>query len=273
MPYPAYCVVNKITLMLPFLKSFKTFIICAVLPFNSAKVIPFDTNNFMILVNTSTLLNTINFPSGLFLIISNKVSSLLRIPFPILLILSSTGTISLVISFLILATALTIAVIFSGLLISARQSGHFLLTELLVFEFRNLKRQPPQNIWVHSNIIGCVTLSKHIEHILLLISVIRSVKSLIFPSIITISLSIVFKRFALVSSAISRPNIYSRSFCLFDRFLFISAQINSAIPSSVSFLPPKSLIAPEISLALILSKIALLIYFLIIFKYLDILQR
>ena len=87
----------------------------------------------------------------------------------------------------------------------------------------------------------------------------RSVKSLIFPSIITISLSIDLIRFALVSSKMSSPSVYSRSFCLFDKFLFISAQINVAIPSSVSFLPPKSLIAPEISLALILSKIELLI--------------
>ena len=67
------------------------------------------------------------------------------------------------------------------LLISARQSGHFLtFVELYVLAFRKLNRQEPQNIWVHSNMIGCVTLSKHIEHILVLISVIRSVKSLIF---------------------------------------------------------------------------------------------
>ena len=87
------------------------------------------------------------------------------------------------------------------LLISARQSGHFLIfVELYVLAFRKLNRQEPQNIWVHSNIIGCVTLSKHIEHILVLISVIRSVKSLIFPSMITISLVIAFTRFAFVSS-------------------------------------------------------------------------
>ena len=254
MPYPAYCVVNNMTLIAPFLKSFKTFIICVVCPFNSANVMLFSTNNLIILVNTSTLLNTINFPSGLFLIISKRVSSLLRIPFPILLTFS-TGTISLVISFLIL----TIAVKFSVLLISARQSGHLLLIEPIVFALRNLKRHPPQNICVHSNIIGCVTLSKQIEHILLLISVIRSVKSLIFPSIIWISLSIFFKRAALFSSKISSANIYSLSLCLFDKFLFISAQIRVAIPSSVSFLPPKSLIAPEISFALILSNIELLI--------------
>ena len=83
-----------------------------------------------------------NFPSGLFLIISNRVSSLLRIPLPILFALSSTGTISFVISFLIL----TIAVKFSVLLISARQSGHLLLIEPPVFALRNLKRHPPQNI-------------------------------------------------------------------------------------------------------------------------------
>ena len=279
-PYPAYCVVNKMTFITPFLKSFSTFIICEVFPFNSAKVILLDTSIFIILVNTSTLLNTMNFPSGLFLIISNKVSSLLRIPLPILLIPSQTGG---AISFLISSLMLTIAVKFSVLLISARQSGHLLLIALceaccecgglFVLALRNLNRQPPQNIWVHSNMIGCDTLSKQIEQILLLISVIRSVKSLIFPSIIVISLSIVFRRFALFSSNMSSPEIYSRSLCLLERFLFISAQISVAMPSSVSFLPPRSLIAPEISLALILSNIELLMYFLMIFRYLDILQR
>ena len=276
MPYPAYCVVNKMTLIIPFLKSFNTFIMCDVFPFNSAKVMPFDTNNLMIFVNTSTLLNTMNLPSGLFFNISNNVSSLLRIPLPILLLFLSSTAISLVIaapaapapSFLH-----TIAVKFSVLLISARQSGHFFVIAPSVLALRNLKRHPPQKIWVHSRIIGCVTLSKHIEHILLLISVIRSVKSFILPSIDVISLSIVFRRFALFSSTISRLAIYSRSLCLFDRFLFISAQINVAISSSVSFFPPKSLIAPEISLAFILSNIELLMYFLMIFRYFDILQR
>ena len=119
-PEPAYCVVNKITFVLPYLKLFKIFIIWFVLPLRQACVILLIVKISVILENAaSTRLNTINFPFLLFRINSINVSSLLRIPLPIQSLLDFLDTSSIFSG--------TIAVKLSILVISLRQLGHLLI--------------------------------------------------------------------------------------------------------------------------------------------------
>ena len=82
----------------------------------------------------------------------------------------------------------TIAVKFSVLLISHLHSGHFFIVLLVLLRY--WIKQVPQKICVQSNKIGFVILSRHIEQVLFLISVILFVKSFNLFSKILSSLSI-----------------------------------------------------------------------------------